>query len=88
MTTPPPKIPTAKTSLTQAAPAKSAKSQAAPEFYTTEELAQKLRVAKITIYRMAERGELPYYNIGRARRFRSQDVEAFLERCKGVAAVE
>ncbi len=91
MTTPASKTPAATTAQSQSVPekaTKTAKSKAAPEFYTTQELAEKLRVAKITIYRMADRGELPYYNIGRVRRFRREDVEAFLERCKGVTGVE
>lgn len=57
-----------------------------PEFWTAGELAARLRVTTATIYRMARRGELPYYSIGRAMRFRREDVEAFLERCKGVGA--
>lgn len=54
------------------------------EFCTADELATRLRVTKATIYRMARRGEIPYYSIGRAMRFRSQDVEDFLRRCRGV----
>ena len=57
----------------------------AAEFWTAAELATRLRVNTATIYRMARRGELPYYSIGRAMRFRAPDVEAFLERCRGVA---
>lgn len=53
------------------------------EFWTADELATRLRVTKATIYRMARRGELPYYSIGRAMRFRSQDVDEFLRRCRG-----
>lgn len=34
----------------------------------------------MTIYRMVRRGELPCHNIGRAKRFRQSDVEAFLKR--------
>ena len=56
------------------------------EFTTADELATRLRVTKATIYRMARRGEIPYYSIGRAMRFRSQDVEEFLRRCRGVGA--
>ncbi len=56
------------------------------EFCTANELAGRLRVTKATIYRMARRGEIPYYSIGRAMRFRSQDVEEFLKRCRGVEA--
>ncbi len=55
------------------------------EFYTTKELAAMLQVTETTIYRMARRGELAYYNIGRAMRFRHGDVESFLQRCRGVA---
>lgn len=52
------------------------------EFYTTRELARLLKVAEMTIYRMVRRGELPCHNIGRAKRFRRGDVEAFLKRCR------
>lgn len=62
-----------------------AQSTKGEEFYTTRELAGMLRVTETTIYRMARRGELAYYNIGRAMRFRRADVDAFLTRCKGVA---
>ena len=55
------------------------------EFLTAQELAVRLRVNTATIYRMARRGELPYYSIGRAMRFRAPDVEAFLMRCRGVS---
>ena len=55
-----------------------------PEFWTATELASHLRVTKATIYRMARRGELPYYSIGRAMRFRNRDVEEFLSRCRGL----
>ncbi len=72
-------------------PAKIAPAKAAPaeaEFCTVEELAARLRVTKATIYRMARRGELPYYAIGRAMRFRLADVEAFLNRCRTTAPTE
>ncbi len=45
-----------------------------PEFWTAPELAARLRVTTATIYRMARRGELPYYSIGRAMRFRAHDI--------------
>lgn len=54
------------------------------EFYTTRELAELLQVTETTIYRMARRGEFPYYNIGRSMRFRHGDVEEFLTRCREV----
>ncbi len=52
------------------------------EFYTVEELAERLQLTRMTIYRLVKRGELPYYQIGRSKRFRTDDVEAFLERCR------
>ena len=56
------------------------------EFYTVKELAKLLRVSPLTIYRLASRGELPCYNIGRAKRFRRCDIEAFLNRRRSVSA--
>ncbi len=64
---------------------RSATATQAHEFYTTSELAKLLRVTETTVYRMARRGELPYYTIGRSMRFRHPDVEDFLKRCKGMA---
>jgi excisionase family DNA binding protein len=53
------------------------------EFYTAQELAQMLRVTEMTIYRMAKRGQLPFYSIGRSMRFRAAEVEAFLQTARG-----
>ncbi len=52
------------------------------EFYKVKELAKILQVTDMTIYRLVRRGELPCYNIGRAKRFRRDDVEAFLDDCR------
>jgi putative molybdopterin biosynthesis protein len=49
------------------------------EFYTVAQLAELLQLTEMTIYRMVNRGELPHYKIGRVKRFRSSDVEQFLE---------
>lgn len=51
------------------------------EFYTVKQLAEMLQVTDMTIYRMVRRGALPCHSIGRAKRFRRTDVEAFLKRC-------
>jgi len=48
------------------------------EFYTVGQLAELLQLTQMTIYRMIHRGELPCYVIGRNKRFRSSDLEAFL----------
>ena len=58
------------------------------EFYTVEELAERLQLTRMTIYRLVKRGEIPYYQIGRSKRFRAGDVEEFLERCRRVGAGE
>lgn len=60
----------------------------AREFYTTQELALRLRIKPITVYRLARRGDLAFYLVGRAMRFRHQDVEAFIDGCRGVARGE
>ncbi len=52
------------------------------EFYTVRDLAKLLQVTEMTVYRMIRRGDLPHYNIGRSKRFRRDDVEAFLEKCR------
>ncbi|MBF6568640.1 MAG: helix-turn-helix domain-containing protein [Candidatus Binataceae bacterium] len=54
-------------------------SQSRPEFYTVSQLASMLQVTEMTIYRMVRRGELPCHSIGRAKRFRQSDIEAFLK---------
>lgn len=50
------------------------------EMLSLDAVAAKLGVAKITVRRMADRGELPCYRIGarQDRRFRLSDVEAYL----------
>lgn len=53
-----------------------------PEFYTVAQLARLLQLTEMTIYRMVHRGDLPCYSIGRVKRFRQNDVEAFLKRCR------
>lgn len=52
------------------------------EFYTVKELAELFRVTPLTIYRLANRGEIASYKIGRATRIRKRDVEAFLGRSR------
>lgn len=58
----------------------------ASEFYTVAQLARLLQLTEMTIYRMVHRGELPCYSIGRVKRFRHNDIEAFLKRCRVPAA--
>ncbi len=60
--------------------------EAAPEFYTVAQLARRLQFTKMTIHRMVSRGELPCYLFGRVKRFHHRDVDAFLQRCRMLAA--
>ncbi len=52
------------------------------EFLTVKEVAELLRVKPLTIYRMVKDSRLKGYSIGRNLRFKRQDIDAFLERCK------
>ena len=56
--------------------------EAKPEFYTVSQLADLLQLTPMTIYRMVRRGELACHSIGRIKRFRHSDVEAFLSRAR------
>ncbi len=59
---------------------------AAPEFLTVAQLAALLQLTPMTIYRMVRRGELACHSIGRIKRFRQGDVEAFLRSSRTPAA--
>ena len=54
------------------------RSSSSREFYTVSQIAELLQLTEMTIYRMIHRGDLPCYVIGRNKRFRSSDLEAFL----------
>jgi|HubBroStandDraft_6_1064221.scaffolds.fasta_scaffold916691_1 excisionase family DNA binding protein len=58
------------------------------EFYTVSQLADLLQLTEMTIYRMVNRRELPCYAIGRVKRFRTRDVEEFLDACRVPAAIK
>jgi len=49
---------------------------------TIEEVAAYLRLNRFTVYRMAERGELPGAKVARRWRFKEHDIEQWLERHK------
>ena len=52
------------------------------EWFTTDELVHWLGLGRTKTYEMLRSGEIPSYKIGRLRRIRRQDVEAWLERNK------
>ena len=52
------------------------------EFYLAEELAKKLRVHIMTIYRYIKAGKLKAYKIGKEFRVDKNEFQAFLKRAK------
>ena len=52
------------------------------EFYLVEELADKLRVSNMTIYRYIKAGKLKAYKIGKAFRIDKTEFNNFLNRVK------
>jgi excisionase family DNA binding protein len=53
-----------------------------PDFYLVEELAKKLRVNKMTIYRYLKAGKLHAHKMGREYRIAKEEFERFLEATK------
>ena len=49
------------------------------EWFTTDEQVRWLGLGRTKTYEMLRSGEIPSYKIGRVRRIRRQDVEAWLE---------
>lgn len=49
------------------------------EFYTVQELAELLQVTRMTIYRLERSGKLKGHHIGRAKRYRREDIEDYLK---------
>jgi len=52
------------------------------EWFTTDELVRWLEIGRTKTYEMLRSGDIPSYKIGRIRRIRRQDVDAWLERNK------
>ncbi|MGG0465148.1 substrate-binding domain-containing protein [Priestia aryabhattai] len=50
--------------------------------YTTEEIAKLLRVSKLTVYDLINKGELPAYRVGRQKRIDSIDLENYIAKSK------
>ena len=53
-------------------------SSPAPRLLTVREVAQRLRVRPVTVYRLCERGKLPHLRVSNAMRVRPECVHAFL----------
>ncbi len=52
------------------------------EFYLVEELAEKLRVSNMTIYRYIKKGKVKAYKIGKEFRIDKKEFEKFLNKAK------
>jgi len=52
------------------------------EFYLVEELAKKLRVSNMTIYRYIKAGKLKAYKIGKEFRINKEEFQRFLDKVK------
>ncbi len=50
-----------------------------PDFYLVEELAEKLRVNKMTVYRWIKSGKLEAYKMGKEYRIGTSIYETFLD---------
>lgn len=59
-----------------------------PEFVTVREVAERLRVARMTVYRMVTNGELYSVKVRGSIRIASADVEAYLRNHPGEKATE
>lgn len=54
--------------------------------YTTEEIAQLLKISKLTVYDLIKKGELPSYRVGKQMRIDASDLEAYKQRSKAKSA--
>ncbi len=54
-------------------------SPSGPRFLTALEVAERMRVSKMTVYRLIRAGKIPAVRIGRAFRVREDDVEKYLD---------
>lgn len=50
------------------------------KFLTVAEVAQMMRVSKMTVYRLVHNGDLPALRVGRSFRVTEQDVDAYLQK--------
>jgi excisionase family DNA binding protein len=53
-------------------------SPSGPRFLTASEAAERMRVSKMTVYRLIRSGKIPAVQIGKAYRVREDDLERYL----------
>lgn len=54
-------------------------SPSGPRFLTAQEAAERMRISKMTVYRLIKAGKLPAVRIGRSYRVREEDLDRYLE---------
>ena len=52
------------------------------QFYTLKEVAERLHVSRMTVYRYVKAKKLPAYKIGRDFRIKGQDLDTFVTSLK------
>lgn len=52
------------------------------KYYTTEEIAERLMIAVLTVRRWIIKGKLPAYKIGKNYRVSETQLKAFLQKCE------
>ncbi len=56
---------------------------ASDQSYTTEEIAQLLKISKLTVYDLIKKGKLTAYRVGKQMRIDAADLEAYKRQAKG-----
>ena len=56
--------------------------QILPQTFTVEEVAKRLKVTKITIYRLLKKGEIVGYKVGDSWRIDEKDLKAYIKKQK------
>lgn len=52
------------------------------DLLTVKELSKILRVSETSIYRLVERRSIPFHRLPRGLRFKKQDVDEYLRKCR------
>jgi len=56
--------------------------------YTTEEIANLLKISKLKVYDLIKKGELPSYRVGRQMRVDAADLDTYKQRAKGIQTAD
>lgn len=53
---------------------------------SVKDVAKQLNVSERFVYKLSETGKIVCYKIGSAKRFKPEDIDTFLQSCRGQAA--